>query len=241
MAEIRLDGVSEGVPGRRPRRRRRQPDDRERRVHGARRPVGLRQVDAAADDRRARGDHRRRHLDRRPCRHEPLPPRSRHRDGLPELRALPAPDRAQEPRLRPAHAQDAEGRDRAARRTRSPAMLGLEELLERRPGDALGRPAPARRDGPRDRARAAGLPHGRAALEPRRQAARRHARRARAPARAARRDDRLRHARPGRGDDARRARRRDARRPHPAGRHAADALPASPRTCSWPRSSARRR
>ena len=40
-----------------------------------------------------------------------------------------------------------------------------------------------------------------------------------------RRDDRLRHARPGRGDDARAARRGHARRPHPPGRHAADALP----------------
>ena len=38
---------------------------------------------------------------------------------------------------------------------------------------ALRRPAPARRDGPRDRARSAGLPVRRAALEPRRQAARR--------------------------------------------------------------------
>ena len=41
-------------------------DDRERRVHGARRPVRLRQVDAAPHDRRARGGHRRRDLDRRP-------------------------------------------------------------------------------------------------------------------------------------------------------------------------------
>ena len=35
---------------------------------------------------------------------------------------------------------------------------------------ALRRPAPARRHGPRDRAQAAGLPHGRAAVEPGRQA-----------------------------------------------------------------------
>ena len=52
-------------------------------------------------------------------------------------------------------------------------LLGLEELLDRKPGRALGRPAPARRDGPRDRARAGGVPDGRAALEPRREAARR--------------------------------------------------------------------
>ena len=55
-------------------------------------------------------------------------------------------------------------------------LLGLEPLLDRQPGRALGRPAPARRDGPRDRARAEGVPHGRAALEPRREAPREHAR-----------------------------------------------------------------
>ena len=104
-------------------------------------------------------------------------------------------------------------------------MLGLEELLQRRPGGALGRPAPARRDGPGDRPRAGRVPDGRAALEPRREAARRHARRARAAPRPARHHDRLRHARPGRGDDARHARRGHARREDPAGRHAADALP----------------
>ena len=42
--------------------------------------------------------------------------RSRHRHGVPELRALPAPDGARQPRLRPEDAQDAEGRDRAAHR-----------------------------------------------------------------------------------------------------------------------------
>ena len=47
---------------------------------------------------------------------------------------------------------------------------------------------------------------------------------------AARHDDRLRHARPGRGDDARPARRGDARRQAPAGRRAADACTTSRRT-----------
>ena len=41
----------------------------------------------------------------------------------------------------------------------------------------LGRTAPARRDGPRDRPRAGGVPDGRAALEPRREAPRPDARR----------------------------------------------------------------
>ena len=62
-------------------------------------------------------------------------------------------------------------------------ILGLEPLLEAQAARALRRPAPARRDGPRDRARAAGVPDGRAALEPRREAARADARRDReAPA-----------------------------------------------------------
>ncbi len=82
---------------------------------------------------------------------------------------------------------------------------------------AVGRSAPARRDGSRDRARAAGLPDGRAAVEPRREAPRRHARVAGPAARPARRDNRLRHARPDGGDDAGSARRRDAGRARRAG------------------------
>ena len=58
-------------------------------------------------------------------------------------------------------------------------LLGLEELLDRKPGAPLRRPAPAGRDGSGDRSRAAGVPHGRAALEPRREATGRHARIAR--------------------------------------------------------------
>ena len=89
---------------------------------------------------------------------------------------------------------------------------------------AVGRSASARRDGTGDRPRAGGLPHGRAAVEPRREAAGEHARRALAPARAARSDDRVRDPRPGRGDDARPAGGGDARRPYPAGGRAAESL-----------------
>ena len=147
-----------------------------------------------------------------------------HRDGVPELRALPAHDRAPEPRLRAQGAEDPEGRDHA------PRGRGREDAAPRGaarppPGPALRRAAAARRDGPRDRARAGRVPHGRAALEPRREAARVDARRAREPPRPPRRDDRLRDARPGRGDDARPARGRHARRPDPAGGHAAGPLP----------------
>ena len=89
---------------------------------------------------------------------------------------------------------------------------------------ALGRPAPARRARPRHRARSGGLPVRRAALQPRRQAARADAGRAQEAARAAGRHLGLRHARPGRGDDPGRPRRGDEGRRGPAGRRAARAL-----------------
>ena len=85
-------------------------------------------------------------------------------------------------------------------------------------GEPVRRPAPARRDGPRDRPRSAGVPDGRAALEPRREAAHPDARRDPADPAAAEHDDRLRHPRSDRGDDARRPARGDARRRAPAGR-----------------------
>ena len=89
----------------------------------------------------------------------------------------------------------------------------------------VGWPAPARRDGPGDRPQPAGLLHGRAAVEPRCQAARQHPHADRRTAAAARRHHRLRHARPGRGDDdGRSGGRHEGRRPA-AGRH-----PTAPRT-----------
>ena len=92
------------------------------------------------------------------------------------------------------------------------------------PQAALRRPAPARRHGPRHRPRPGGLPVRRAALQPRRQAPRRHARRDQGAAPAARDHHRLRHPRPDRGDDHGRQDRRDARRPRRAGRRAARSL-----------------
>ena len=74
--------------------------------------------------------------------------------------------------------EDAEGRDRpaGAGSGRDPRPPGPPEAQAEA---ALRWPAPARRARPGHRARAAGLPDGRAALEPRRQAARADARRAR--------------------------------------------------------------
>ena len=77
------------------------------------------------------------------------------------------------------------------------AILELEPYLDRKPGRPVRRPASTRRDGSSNRAPAVGLPHGRAAVQPRRQAARADARRDRPPPARPRRDDDLRHARPG--------------------------------------------
>ena len=224
MSGISLDEVTKVYPERRQGSRRALARDRRRRVLRPRRPVRLRQVDAAAHDRRARGRHDRRHLDRRHRRHRPPPqerdiamvfqnyalyPHMTVRENLAyglKLQKLPKAE------WQPARRRGRE--DARARRAARPQAVG-----------ALGRPAAARRDGPGDRARAEGVPDGRAALEPRREAARVDARRAREAARAARRDDRLRDARPGRGDDARAAGRRAPGRPAPAGRHAAEPLP----------------
>ena len=60
--------------------------------------------------------------------------------------------------------------------TRSPGCSVSAELLDRRPRAAVRWPAAARGDGTRDRSRAEGVPHGRAAVEPRRQASGRDAR-----------------------------------------------------------------
>ena len=142
--------------------------------------------------------------------------------------------------LRAEDARHPEGRGRAAR-ARGGAHPRAHRCAEEEATHALGRAAPAGRDGARDRPPAAGVPHGRAALEPRREAPGRDARRDRAhPARPGR-DDRLRHARPDRGDDDGRPSGRDAERLPPAGRRAAGRSTSARGTCSSPSSSARRR
>ena len=82
---------------------------------------------------------------------------------------------------------------------------GQDPRPDRVPGpqarQAVRRSAAARRDGPRHRARAAGVLHGRAAVEPRRQAARADPHPDRRAAAPARHHHRLRHPRPGRGHD----------------------------------------
>ena len=99
-----------------------------------------------------------------------------------------------------------------ARGSRRPRASSASSSTSTEAAPALRRPAPARRDGPRDRARAAGVPDGRAALEPRREAARSDARRDLAHPAPAAGHDGLRDARPDRGDDDGRPHRGDAQR-----------------------------
>ena len=139
------------------------------------------------------------------------PARPRHRDGLPELRAVPAHDGAREHGLRAQARQGRQGADRQAgvarrRRSSTSSSTGAQA------GEPVRWPAPARGDGPRDRARPEGVPDGRAAVEPRRQAARADAHGSRPDPEASGHHDGLRDARPDRGDDARRSRRGHARR-----------------------------
>ena len=186
-------------------------DGRRRRVRGVRRAVGLRQVDAAAPDLRARSTSR---------------AATSWIDGK-RVNDVSAADRGlamvfQSYALYPhmtvrqnmAFGLENIGTPRAeidSKVRRAAKLLQLDALLDAAADAALRRPAPARGDRPRDRARAAHLPLRRAAVEPRRRAARVDAHRDHGAARAARDDDDLRHARPGRGDDDGRQDRRAAR------------------------------
>ena len=116
-----------------------------------------------------------------------------------------------------------------ARVAEAARLLGLERAAPPQAARALGRPAPAGRHGPGDRPAPAGVPDGRAALEPRREAARPDAGRARQAAPPARRDHAVRDARPDRGDDAR-----------PAGRGAAPGASSSRSTRRSASTTARR-
>ena len=162
-------------------------DDRRRRAARARRPVGLGQVDGAADARRARAARRRRDLHRRPRRQRRAPARPRHRHGVPELRALPAADRRREHGLRAQAAGRARRRSGSRSVREAARILDLEPYLDRKPKNLSGGQRQRVAMGRAIVRRPAGLPDGRAALEPRRQAARADAHRARRAAGAARR------------------------------------------------------
>ena len=97
--------------------------------------LGLRQDHDHADDRRARRSDRGRDLDRRPGGQQARAQGPRHLDGVPELRALPQPDRLRE---HPLSAEGAQGADATAPRARDAPRRSMVEL-----GDSA-RPPPAR-------------------------------------------------------------------------------------------------
>ena len=197
-----------------------QPDDQGGRVHRPARAVGLRQVDGAELPGRPAPAHAR----RRSCidgrRIDTLPPEQRGFGMVFQTYAL-FPHLSVEknvafglqmqglPRAEIESAGRRGDRARQARRARQEAA---------RP--ALGRAAAARRHRARGGARTVARAHGRAAVEPGREAAARHAHRDPAAAPVARAHHDLRDARPGGGAVPGRPPGRAARRPRPAGRHA---------------------
>ena len=108
------------------------------RVRGVRGAFGLRKVHHAALRRRARGDHRGHDPHRRARGQRRAAQGSRHRDGVPELRALPAHDRVREHGVRAQAAQRCR-RPRSAQKVEQAAkILGIEKMLDRKPKTLSG-------------------------------------------------------------------------------------------------------
>ena len=101
-------------------------------------PVGLRQVDRAADDRRAGGHLRRRAAHRRRGGQRQGPEGPRHRDGVPELRALPAHDGAARTWASRSSWPRSTRRRSTRRSTRRPRSLDLDQHLDRKPANLSG-------------------------------------------------------------------------------------------------------
>ncbi|EHI45243.1 LOW QUALITY PROTEIN: 2-aminoethylphosphonate ABC transporter ATP-binding component PhnT, partial [Rhodococcus opacus PD630] len=176
------------------------PGHRRRRVHGSSRTERVREVDAAASDRRTRepvvGPHpigRERH-------HQDTTATAGRCDGLPKLCSVPAPDRREEYRLPSACPQDVEGRDPRTDHDRGVGARSAKPSGPA-PGPAFRWATSAGGPGPGDGPRPGGVPHGRAAVESRCRVAQRDPHRAHRPAPSPEIDVPLRHPRPGRGDD----------------------------------------
>ena len=141
---------------------------------------------------------------------------------------FPHMTRAQNVGVRAGDARRAGRRDRRRAWQRALRPRAADGAGAQAAGPAVRRPAAARGDRARDRDRAAADADGRAAVEPRRQAAAGDARRDPPhPPRARPRDD-LRHARPGRGAVARRPHRRDEGRRRAADRRRRSEVYAQP-------------
>ena len=145
-------------------------------------------------------DHPRRDPAGRQVDQQHLAAQARHRDGVPELRAVPAHDGGRKPRLPAGGAQHVQGGSR--RQGQARARHGADgRICGPPPGAAFGRPAAAYRAGPRAGVRARACADGRTAGRARQAAARAHAVRDQAHPRTPGRDGRLRHPRPVRGAD----------------------------------------
>ena len=115
--------------------------------------VRMREVHPAADDRGSGGHHQGRDGHRRQGRQRPGPARPQPRDGLPELRPLPAPDRLREHRVPAAAGQGVDEKtiDEKVREASQDARARRAPGAQAR--QPVGWPAPAGRDGAGDRAR----------------------------------------------------------------------------------------
>ncbi len=138
MATVTFDNATRQYPGNPiPSRRQAQHRDRGRGVPRPRRSLRMWQVHLPAHARRPRGGQRRPHPHRRPRRDEPVPQGPRRRDGVPELRALPAHDGRRQHGLRAQDRRRRQGRDPQARRG------GRQDPRPRRPtSTASRRPSP---------------------------------------------------------------------------------------------------
>ncbi len=96
-------------------------------------PVGVREDDRAADDRGPRIDQRRHAVHRRSRGQRRAAQGARHRDGVPELRPVSPHDRVRQHGVRPEAPEAPEGGDRPHGSGRPADILGLEELLQRKP------------------------------------------------------------------------------------------------------------
>ncbi len=135
-----------------------------------------------------------------------------HRDGVPELRALPAHDGCRHSGLRP---EDGRASPRPSVTSASLRPLTCWAWRSSSPASqgALRWSASARRDGSRDRPPAAGLPDGRAPLQPGRETPRLHPTQIAALQTRLGVTHRLRDPRPGRGHDDGDGRRDEGRDP----------------------------
>ena len=173
-------------------------DHRPRRLRGAARPLRVRQVHRPRLSRRPATAHPRLDLARRRAHRHPADREARLRDGVPELRALPAPERAEERRVRSCDAPGSAAAAPGARVGR--AAHGATRGARRQTAlAAVRRPAAARGDRPRPGHRAGDGADGRTAVQPGRRAARRDAHRDQTHLPGKRVDRPVRHPRPGGG------------------------------------------